>query len=95
MIAEFSIVPVGKDVGISRYVAECMKIVMDSGLDHELTPMGTILQGDYEQVMATISLCHKRRIAGMSDRVVTFIKIDDRRGERPMRKKVESVMEKL
>ncbi|MCE5296955.1 MAG: MTH1187 family thiamine-binding protein [Euryarchaeota archaeon] len=94
MIAEFSIVPVGKGVSIGRYVAECMKIVRDSGLDHELTPMGTILQGDHDRVMATISLCHKR-VASMSDRVVTYIKIDDRRDERPMRKKVESVMEKL
>ncbi|QLH74744.1 MAG: MTH1187 family thiamine-binding protein [Methanomassiliicoccales archaeon] len=94
MIAEFSIVPLGNGVGISEYVAECIKIVKRSGLDFELTPMGTIIQGDHETVMLTISLCHKR-VAEMSDRVITHITIDDRRDERPMRRKVESVLDKI
>ena len=94
MIAEFSVVPIGEGESLSQYVAECLKIVRSSGLDHELTPMGTILQGELEEVMATIISCHKK-VVSMSDRVVTSIKIDDRRNERPMREKVESVLVKL
>lgn len=94
MIAEFSIVPIGKDVGLSRYVAECIKIVKRSGLPFQLTPMGTIVQGPYDQVMDIIKMCHMK-VASMSDRVSTVIKIDDRKDERPMIQKVESVLEKL
>jgi uncharacterized protein (TIGR00106 family) len=94
MIAEFSVMPIGEGESLSPYVAECLKIVRSSGLDHELTPMGTILQGELDEVMATIISCH-RKVVSMSDRVVTYIKIDDRRNERPMRDKVESVREKL
>lgn len=95
MIAEFSIVPVGAGVSLSPFVAECLRIVKESGLKHQLTPMGTVLEGDGEKVMATIMACHSR-ILQMSDRVVTSIKIDDRR-DRPadMERKVRSVEEKL
>jgi uncharacterized protein (TIGR00106 family) len=94
MIAEFSVFPVGKGESLSQYVVECVKIVQLSGLAYELTPMGTIVQGDHDQVMTVISNCHKK-VASMADRVVTNIKIDDRKDERPMRHKVESVKARL
>ncbi|MHC1681017.1 MAG: MTH1187 family thiamine-binding protein [Methanomassiliicoccales archaeon] len=95
LIAEFSIVPVGTGVSLSPFIAECLGIVKDSGLKHQLTPMGTVLEGDMEKVMATIMACHSQ-VLRMSDRVVTNIKIDDRR-DRPsdMERKVRSVEEKL
>ncbi len=95
MIAEFSIVPVGKGVSLSPFVAECLRIVEESGLKHQLTPMGTVLEGDTEKVMDTIMACHSQ-VLRMSERVVTSIKIDDRR-DRPMdmERKVRSVEEKL
>lgn len=95
MIAEFSIVPVGKGVSLSPFVAECLRIVKDSGLKHQLTPMGTVLEGEAGKVIATIMACHSR-VLEMSERVVTNIKIDDRR-DRPadMERKVRSVEEKL
>jgi uncharacterized protein (TIGR00106 family) len=95
LIAEFSIVPVGAGVSLSPFVAECLRIVRDSGLKHQLTPMGTVLEGDGEKVVATIMACHSQ-VLRMSQRVVTSIKIDDRR-DRPadMERKVRSVEEKL
>ncbi|HIH76043.1 MAG TPA: MTH1187 family thiamine-binding protein [Methanomassiliicoccales archaeon] len=95
LIAEFSIMPVGAGVSLSPFVAECLRIVRDSGLKHQLTPMGTVLEGDGDKVVATIMACHSQ-VLRMSDRVVTSIKIDDRR-DRPadMERKVRSVEEKL
>jgi uncharacterized protein (TIGR00106 family) len=95
LIAEFSIVPVGAGLSLSPFVAECLRIVRDSGLKHQLTPMGTVLEGDGDKVVATIMACHSQ-VLRMSDRVVTSIKIDDRR-DRPadMERKVRSVEEKL
>ena len=95
VIAEFSIVPVGTGISLSPFVAECLRIVEESGLKHQLTPMGTVLEGDGEKVMATIMACHSQ-VLRMSERVVTSIKIDDRR-DRPMdmERKVRSVKEKM
>jgi uncharacterized protein (TIGR00106 family) len=95
MIAEFSIVPIGSGTSLSKYVAECLSIVKESGLNHQLTPMGTVLEGESAEVIPVIMRCHER-VMQMSERVVTSIKIDDRR-DRPndMERKVQSVQEKM
>jgi uncharacterized protein (TIGR00106 family) len=95
MIAEFSVVPIGKGESLSPYVAECLKIVKASGLRYQFTSMGTILEGDFDEVMEVIADCHKR-VKGMSNRVSTSIKIDDRTGgEDEIRRKTLSVEKRL
>jgi len=75
-------------------VAECLKIVKASGLRYELTPTCTIVEGDYDKVMAVVGDCHKK-VRSMSRRVLTIIRIDDREGDTDaMDRKVQSVVEK-
>jgi uncharacterized protein (TIGR00106 family) len=95
ILAEFSITPIGAGESLSTYVAECMKIVKESGLPHELTAMGTIVEGEWDEVMAVIKACHMA-VRAKCRRVSTLIKIDDR--EAPpgrIKAKVESVLKKL
>lgn len=95
ILAEFSITPIGAGESISEYVAECLKIVRESGVPHQLTAMGTIIEGDWDQVMAVIKACHLA-VRSKCRRVSTLIKIDDR--EAPpgrIKAKVESVLQKL
>jgi uncharacterized protein (TIGR00106 family) len=95
ILAEFSITPIGAGESLSAYVAECMKIVKESGLPHELTAMGTIVEGEWDEVMAVIKACHMA-VRAKCRRVSTIIKIDDR--EAPpgrIKAKVESVLKKL
>lgn len=95
MIAEFSVVPVGKGESVSLYVAECLKIVEDSGLEYRINPMGTVLEGDYDEVLSVIRSCHLR-VMGLCPRVITSIKIDDRKGKKNMLdSKIESVEKRL
>lgn len=91
MLVEFSVVPVGKGESVSQYVAECLKIVESSGLPYKITPMGTVLEGEYDDVMGVIRVCHAR-VMEMSPRAVTTIRIDDRKGAvGTIEKKIESV----
>ena len=83
MIAEFSVVPLGKGESVSQYVAECLKIVEKSGIEYRINPMGTVLEGDYDEVMSVIRDCHMR-IMELSSRVITSVKMDDRKGKRGM-----------
>lgn len=80
-IAEFSISPAGKGVSVSAYVARVVDLVDRSGLAYRLNPMGTVVEGAFEDVMALIVKCH-RAVAADCERVSTIIKIDDRRGAR-------------
>ena len=90
-MAEFSVVPLGKGDSVSEYVAECMKIVDSSGVNYRMNPMGTVLEGDYDLVMALVRKCHMR-VLEMSTRVITSVKIDDRKGPKAtLDSKIKSV----
>ncbi len=95
MVVNFSIVPIGKESSLSSQVAEILKIVSESGISYKLHSMGTILEGDWDEIMRLIKKCHKRVLKD-SDRVLTTITIDDRKGRTGrISGKVKSVEKKL
>lgn len=95
MLAEVSIVPIGKGVSVSEYVAESVKIIDASGLDYRINPMATVILGDYDEVMTVMRRCHMKMME-LSQRVITSIKIDDRKDEKAtLDSKIESVERKL
>jgi uncharacterized protein (TIGR00106 family) len=79
MLAEVSIFPIGECVSLSKWVGRCLKIIDASGLPYKLNPMGTVIEGDYDEVMDVIRKCHMAVLQD-TDRVSTHIKIDDRKG---------------
>ncbi len=80
MLAEFSVTPIDKTLeGFSKYVAQSIELIQASGLDYRLTAMGTIVEGEADQVFELIKKVHLN-MAAQSERVSTAIKIDDRRG---------------
>ena len=97
-VVEVSITPLGTgEPGVSRYVAGCVRIVRESGLNHQLTPMGTIIEGEIDQILATSRKMHESPFDAGAVRVSTLIKIDDRRDREchSMSGKVVSVENKL
>jgi uncharacterized protein (TIGR00106 family) len=78
-IAEFSITPIGKGSSVGTYVARCLDIVDRSGLPYRLNAMGTIVEGELDDVLKLIARCHKA-VAEDCERVSTIVKIDDRKG---------------
>ena len=95
MMIELSVVPLGKGASVSAAVARVMQIIMDSGIPYKANPMGTVIEGDWEQVMALVRKCHDEAMKD-ADRVVTTIKIDDYKGRGSrLETKLESVEQKL
>lgn len=95
ILAEFSVVPVGTGVSISPQVARVLRIVIDSGVRYKANPMGTVLEGEWDEVMAVIKKCHAEVIKD-SERVLTTLTIDDRKGKADrIEKKLESVEQKV
>jgi uncharacterized protein (TIGR00106 family) len=92
-----TIAPLGTGTpSVSSYVAGCERILRESGLKHELTAMGTIVEGDLDQILAVIRRMHESPFAQGAVRVSTLIKIDDRRDkEHTIDRKMRSVREKL
>lgn len=95
MLAEFSIIPLEGGPHFSEQIAFIIKIVRESKLPYNLTSMGTIVEGDWNKIMALIKKCHKECLK-KNQRVYTTIKIDDYKGRTGrMEGKVKSVKEKL
>jgi uncharacterized protein (TIGR00106 family) len=95
MLVEFSIVPLGAGSSISGEVAEILKIVAASGLPYKVNPMGTVIEGDWNQVFGLIRKCHVA-MRGHEERVLTRILIDDRKGRIDMiSSKLRSVEKKI
>jgi uncharacterized protein (TIGR00106 family) len=84
-----------KGESVSPYVARSLDIIDKSGLPYQLTPMGTIIEGEWPEVMAVVTACFEAMKADC-DRVGTHIKIDYRAGSGGrLKSKVESVQNKL
>jgi uncharacterized protein (TIGR00106 family) len=95
MLVEFSIVPLGSGSSISSRVAEVLGLVDASGLAYKVTPMGTVVEGTWDEVFRLIKRCH-RIVLQQEERVLTTIRIDDRKGAaNRIDAKVRSVEKKL
>lgn len=96
-VATFSIFPLERpDEGsLAPYVARSLRIVEESGLDHQLGPMGTVVEGEINDVLDVIRQCHDA-MREKCDRVYLTLAVDSRSGEGGrMASKVKSVEERL
>lgn len=84
-MVEFSVVPVGTGLpSVSKFVAYALKVVKEyeGQIKYELTPMGTVLEGDLDLLIGIVMKIHKNLLKDEVKRVVTNIKIDDRTDKR-------------
>ncbi|MBN2352435.1 MAG: MTH1187 family thiamine-binding protein [Spirochaetales bacterium] len=98
-VMEISVVPLGtKSASVSSYVAAAVRVLQrEKGLTYEVCPMGTVIEApSVKKLLAVAEKMHKTVLSGKIKRVVTSIKIDERRDKKlSMRGKMQSVEEKL
>lgn len=76
MIAELTILPLGEGAHLSGPLAEVIDMIESSGLAHQVTAMGTLIEGDPEAVWELVRRCHEVTRRG-APRVITEVRIDD------------------
>lgn len=95
VLLEFSMTPSTREESKSPYVARILDLIDRSGLPYQLTPMGTIIEGDWAEVMAVVGDCFAA-LAADCPRISSQIKIDYRAGGNSrMKSKVEAVEARL
>lgn len=97
-ILEISIVPVGTvSTSLSAAVARAVAILREEkDVSYELTAMGTIIEGELPRLLALAARMHEAGFTESAGRVVTTIKIDDRRDKQTtITAKVASVKKRL
>ena len=95
MLLEFSMSPLGKGESVGEFVARSLDIIDRSGVPYRLNPMGTVLEGEWDQVMGVVKQCLDA-MSQDSDRVTCTVKFDWRRGTKGrLSAKVDSVEKRL
>jgi len=97
VVAEIVVVPfTGGPGGLSHYVASVETTLRSFDLKVMLTPMGTILEGEFDEVLKALRAAHEVPFSMGAMRVATSIRIDERRDrELTMSGKIRSVEDKM
>lgn len=90
----FSMIPLDQGPSFSRHVAGILSIVEDSGMDYRLNSMGTVVEGEWDELLAVLSRCF-RHLEKESERISVHVTFDHRKGlSNALEKKLRSVEEK-
>ncbi|RPI79824.1 MAG: MTH1187 family thiamine-binding protein [Desulfobacteraceae bacterium] len=93
-LMEFSMIPLDKGAHFSVYVARVLKIVDQSGLAYRLNPMGTVVEGEWPQLLDLLTQC-MQDLEKDSERISLQVKFDVRKGvTNALETKIKSVQEK-
>lgn len=87
--------PLGKGESVGKYVSRSLEIIDRSGVDYRLNPMGTVLEGEWDEVFDVVKKCYKR-MSKDCKRISCVMKVDYRRGHKGrLSGKVASVEKRL
>ncbi len=94
-LLEFSMSPLGKGESVSSYVARSLQIIDASGLDYRLHAMGTVIEGELDELLDVLNKCFAAMSADCG-RITCTAKFDYRQGASGrLESKVASVEDKL
>ncbi|MEK7469981.1 MAG: MTH1187 family thiamine-binding protein [Planctomycetota bacterium] len=95
VLLEFSMSPLDKGESVGKYVARSLAIIDRSGVPYRLNPMGTVLEGNWDEVMEVVKRCYTA-MSKDCRRVSCSIKVDARKGkDGRIDSKVRSVEKRL
>tara|TARA_Y100001968_G_scaffold331652_1_gene386996 strand:+ start:771 stop:1061 length:291 start_codon:yes stop_codon:yes gene_type:complete len=75
---DLCLIPIGVGISISPYLVKCRKVIEQSGLDFEVGPNGTSIEGDWEQVFSCVRSCHEVLHENGVQRIYASIKVNTR-----------------
>jgi uncharacterized protein (TIGR00106 family) len=79
-VLEISIMPIGTDAAsFSSYVAKAREMVEIRGLQYQVTPMSTMIEGELDDLLTVVKDVHNLPFSAGVDRVITNVTIDERR----------------
>ncbi len=75
---DLCLIPVSEGVSLRQYVSTCLNIIKRSGLQYELGPNGTAIEGEWRQVFECVEDCHKAVHNQGVVRIFSALKINTR-----------------
>jgi uncharacterized protein (TIGR00106 family) len=78
VIVDVCIIPLGVGVSVSKYVAECERVLEAAGLSPRLHAHGTNVEGEWDDVFAAVRRCHEAVHALGAPRISTSLRVGTR-----------------
>ena len=75
---DLCLVPLGVGVSLAPYVAVCQEVIEASGLEHQLGPDGTAIEGEWDAVFACVRACHERLHQNGVPRIHATLRVNTR-----------------
>ncbi|HSV89417.1 MAG TPA: MTH1187 family thiamine-binding protein [Bacteroidales bacterium] len=96
VLLEFSMFPTDKGESVSPYVSRIIKMIRASGLNYQLTPMGTVVEApELAEILELVQKAYQE-LEPDCQRVYSSLKLDIRKGPvGRLEGKVRSVEEKI
>ena len=80
IISQLSIAPVGAGTSLSKYVRKALEIIGNSNINYKTNDMGTVIETkDLDTLFDIVKQAHEAVLKTGVERVITELKIDDRR----------------
>jgi uncharacterized protein (TIGR00106 family) len=96
VLVDLSVVPLGVGLSLSRYVAECERVLKEAGLKTALHANGTNIEGEWDEVFAAVRRCHEVLHDMGVPRVSATLRVGTRTDKvQSLEDKVRSVEEKM
>ncbi len=96
VLLEFAMFPTDKGVSVSSYVGRIIKMIRESGVSYQLTPMGTIVETETLEEALDIVRKSYEQLEPDCDRIYSGLTFDIRKGKKGrMAGKVRSIESKI
>jgi uncharacterized protein (TIGR00106 family) len=96
VIVDLCVVPIGVGLSVSKYIAECEKILQDAGLKTMLHAYGTNIEGEWDDVFNAVKKCHEKVHEMGAPRISSSLRLGTRTDrDQSMEDKIKSVQLKL
>ena len=83
IISQLSISPVGKGTSLSKYVKNVINILSENNIKFKINDMATIIETEkISELFKVVEKAHESVLNTGAKRVITELKIDDRRDKK-------------
>lgn len=96
-LLQLTVIPLGTATpSVGEYVAEIQKTLKNEKVQFTLNDMGTLIEGEAQDLLALVARIYELPFARGAQRVVTHIVIDDRRDKAVhIGDKIKAVQERM
>ena len=92
VLVDLNLITLGTSLSISKYIADCERILQKHGLDTHIHALGTNIEGEWKDVALALEECHQHLHSIGVERIFSSLKVTSRTDkEQHIQEKIDAV----